>query len=95
MIDEVLAFEYGGWDLPKCSIRHYLVELSRRCWAEYDCFNGKKPFGNIAWKYNLYEALIAGRFIQGTYDEDGYLEDFDKLKADDLINRCFDRLQNG
>jgi hypothetical protein len=61
------------------TIRDYLHELLALVWAEGDGFNGKRPFGNSGWEYELYIPLIAAGYVDGVLDE-GYIESFD-LKA--------------
>lgn len=92
-VDAVLAFEYDRWDLGKCSIRHYLVELAKQCWLKEESFGGKRPFGNSGWTWDVYGALVEGGFVTGTTDEYGCLEEFDCEKADQIILACFAKLQ--
>lgn len=92
-IEAVLNFRYDRWDLGECTIRHYLVELAKQCWIEGECFNGKRPFGNSGWDWDVYFALTEGGFIDGTKDEDGNWESFDETKGKEIIMACFDRLQ--
>ena len=35
------------------TIKGYLKELSLTLWKEKECFNGKRPFGNSGWDYDL------------------------------------------
>lgn len=93
-IEEVLNFVYSEWDLGECSIRYYLVELSKRCWIEVDDFCGKRPFSKSGWKLDVYSALAEGGFIEYVKDDEGDLEDFDKEKADSIILDCFKKLQS-
>ena len=94
-IDAVLAFKYDKWDLGECSIRHYLVELGKRCWDEGDAFSGKRPFGNSGWSWDVYAALVSGGFVQGRVSEDGVLMDLDEIGAERVVARCFERLREG
>lgn len=93
-IDDVLNFVYSNWDLGECSIRHYLIELAKRCWVEVDRFGGKRPFGNSGWKWDVYYALAEGGFVTGTKDDAGNWDDVDHEAADKIILACFDRLQS-
>jgi len=93
-IKEVLDFEYDRWDLGKCSIRHYLLELLRTVWTEEEGFSGKRPFGNSGWQWDVYSALVSGEFIEGELDSDGFLDSFDKEEAEKLILNCIAYLEN-
>ncbi|MGE0797276.1 MAG: hypothetical protein AB7G13_28690 [Lautropia sp.] len=54
------------------SVREWLRTLLLAVWSEQESFNGKRPWGNSAWEYNVYTPLIKAGFIAGTVDEDGY-----------------------
>jgi hypothetical protein len=58
------------------TIRDYLHTLLRKVWAEGDGFNGKRPFGNSNWEYDLYIALAKGHMLNGAvFDEDDLLQE--------------------
>lgn len=93
-IDDVLKFVYSKWDLGKCSIRHYLVELAKQCWIEEEFFGGKRPFGNSGWQWDVYFALAEGGFVTGKKDDEGNWTDVDREKAEAIILACFEKLQS-
>lgn len=93
-IEDVLKFVYSRWDLDECSIRHYLVELAKRCWVKEEGFGGKRPFGNSGWKWDVYYALADGGFVTGTKDDEGNWVDIDCKKAESIILACFDKIQS-
>lgn len=71
------------------TVRNYLVLLLRRLWIEGEGFSGKKPFGNLGWKYDIYTSLVLNGFIPGRIgDDDEGLVEFDRKQADDLIYQC-------
>jgi hypothetical protein len=72
-------------DAEASSVREYLVRLLATVWREGEGFSGKRPFGNSGWEWELYAALVRGKFVSGEFDSDGYLEDVDTDKADELI----------
>lgn len=83
---EVLDLEFKCGDLRKTlTIREYLKELLRELWSEGEGFSGKRPFGNSGWQYDLYQALVANKAIEGSFDPDGYLEEFDRAAAREMI----------
>lgn len=77
----------------KITLRNYFRELLLVLWHEGDGFSGKRPFGDSGWEYDIYAALIKHKFIDGTLDEDGYVDDFDAKAASafvsDLIEEIF------
>lgn len=68
-----------------CTIREYMVELLMTLWEKEDGFSGKKPFGNGGWKYDVYLALVRSGLVDGKLDADGFFEDVDEKRADELI----------
>lgn len=71
-------------DADAATIRGYLIALLAKVWAEGECFNGKRPFGNSSWECEIYEALVRAELIEGVLDEGG-LADCDTDAADCLI----------
>jgi len=67
------------------TIKEYLKSLLSKLWAEKDGFNGKRPFGNSAWEYDLYYGLFEDGLVEGERDEDGYIDEIDEDKANKLI----------
>jgi hypothetical protein len=59
------------------TIGEYLVGLLTTLWTELEGFSGKRPFGNSGWDFDLLAALIRADFIDGEFDDDGYLEVLD------------------
>lgn len=83
---EVLNLEFYSNDLDETlTIKEFFKRLLLRLWEEQDCFSGKRPFGNSGWYYDIIICLIHNKIIKGTTDLDGYLEDYDKDEAFNLI----------
>ena len=40
------------------TIKEYLHKLLSTLWDEGESFNGKRPFGNSGWEYDIYTALV-------------------------------------
>ena len=82
-----------GYEFEGTSVRDHLHALLTKLWNDGECFNGKRPFGNSGWEYDLYAPLISAGFIAGELDEDGCIEKMDKEQADsyvfDLITAAF------
>lgn len=85
-LEEIKNIKFYCDDLYKdVTIRDYLVKLLEKLWIEQECFNGKRPFGNSGWESDLMKPLIECGAIDGTLDEDGYIEDCDNKKGDEII----------
>ena len=69
------------------TIKEYLGKLLLVLWREKQNFSSKRPFGNSDWEWELYEALVKTGAINGNFDEDGYLENFDDNAGDIIIEK--------
>ena len=76
-----------GNDAGVATIREYLEKLLILLWWEQEDFNGKRPFGNSVWDWDLYYPLIKARYIKGCIDEEGYIESCDKDAGFELIKK--------
>ena len=72
-------------DAEASTIGEYLQKLLILLWEEGESFNGKRPFGNSGWDYELYIALAKSDLIEADFDEDGYIEDVDDDAGNKLI----------
>jgi len=76
------------------TIKEYLYELLTMLWEQGEGFSGKRPFGNSGWEHDIYQPLVANGVVEGTLDENGYIEDMNTMAADklvfELINTCFE-----
>ena len=76
------------------TIHDYLRILLEKVWTEGECFNGKRPFGNSGWDFDLYAPLVKAGFIDGKLYEDGRIEHLAnpqvaKAYVHDLIKAAF------
>lgn len=87
MVDKnILEIEWYFDDLHETlTIEEYFKKLLLALWIDGECFDGKRPFGNSGWDRQIYSALISNEIIEGSFDEYGYIKDFDQVKADNLI----------
>lgn len=67
------------------TVRDYLRTLLETLWRQGEGFNGKRPFGNSGWEFDLYAPLIRGGFISGSLDTDGYVAGYDKEEAEPYV----------
>ena len=81
----LLALELGENDSGEPTVRAYLLRLLTDVWREEEGFDGKRPFGNSSWHYDLYVPMVKAGIITGKLDEDGCVEDCDDDRADELI----------
>ena len=75
------------------TIREYLKALLREVWTEQEGFSGKRPFGNSGWDHDLIKPLIKFEVIEGKMDEDGYIYDYDRDKANHAILNAIEALK--
>jgi hypothetical protein len=75
-------------DVDATTVRGYLLELLATLWQQGEGFSSKRPFGDGAWEYPVYTALLRAGLVAGKFDEDGYVESVDTLAADALVYRA-------
>lgn len=91
----ILALPMRQNDAGAATVREYLLRLPTTVWDERGGFNGKRPWGNSGWEYDLHEALIRGGLIAAEVDSDGFVEDWgavDKREAHRMIQAAIDAL---
>ena len=90
---DILEIEFNDeYDLQETlTIRDYLKRLLSTLWEEGEVFSGKRPFGNSGWKSFAVEVLIKKGVIEGKLDDD-YIDDYDKVKYDEIIKGCINEL---
>lgn len=81
-----LKFIPCGWT-KKITISKFFEELLVTLWYENEQFSGKRPFGNGGWQSDLYCCLIKNKIIDGSLDEDGYVESFNEEKSAKYIEK--------
>lgn len=84
-IQMVLDLPLSKNDAGADTVRDYLKALVRAVWKEGEDFSGKRPFGNGAWKHDIYRALIRAGFVNGRMDSDGCIDRMDSSAADKLV----------
>lgn len=69
-LDDVLnASLPEGNDAGAATVRDYLIKLLALVWAEDEGFDGKRPFGNSGWTYDLMEALMNAGIVAKDDDD--------------------------
>lgn len=65
------------------TVRDYLFKLLDTLWEEGESFNGKRPFGNSGWEWDIINPLVRSGHIAGEIDEydDVYCEDEEAANA--------------
>lgn len=81
---QVLDCPMGKNDADAKTIRGYLGSLLINVWIEEEGFDGKRPFGNSSWKYEVYAALAEQALITASKDEWNDW-DYDEEWADQLV----------
>ncbi|MDE2467956.1 MAG: hypothetical protein KGL35_04255, partial [Bradyrhizobium sp.] len=69
------------------TIRGYLRELLLTLWSEEEGFSGKRPFGNSGWQSDLYAPLVRAGLISGSFDEDGWLDEYDREDGRKIVDQ--------
>lgn len=83
--EAVLGLPLDKNDAGAETVRDYLIELLSLVWEHGEGFNGKRPFGNSSWEYELYEPMVKAGLVAGSFDKWGGLDEFDRPAADALI----------
>lgn len=80
-------------DAGATTIGHYLSLLLAGVWKHREIFNGKRPFGNSSWEYDIYDALAAAGFVHAPINEHGQrdytdeqIRDMDRLIDNTIAN---------
>lgn len=89
---EILALPMAQNDAEAATIKDYLKALLASLMTEGEGFSGKRPFGNSGWEYDIYAALVRGGAIEGSFDEDGFIEQVDDEEASAIMLKAIDAL---
>lgn len=85
-LDEILALPIKRRDIDEeITIRQYFYDLMSALWTELEDFDGKRPFGNSDWEYEVYASLIRHELIPGAFDENGYIKEVDSAQANAFV----------
>lgn len=79
-------------DADAATIKDYLKALLTTLWEEEEGFDGKRPFGNSGWQYDVYKTLVKFEIISGSIDREGYLETVDRREADQFVQQMIEEL---
>jgi len=77
------------------TLREYLTHLLLTLWREEEGFNGKRPFGNSGWQWDVYRCLIKAGAIKGSLDSDGFIEHFNEVEGRELMLRAIQAMGRG
>jgi hypothetical protein len=80
-------------DAKAATIRDYLKALLAELWRKEEGFNGKRPFGNSGWTWDVYRALVKGNAIKGKFSSDGDLIEHDQEAGDRMIQEAINALR--
>lgn len=82
---QVLDLELPENDANAPTVRAYLGTLLMNVWIDGEGFNGKRPFGNSGWQGDFDRAFIRAGWVDGTLDEDGYVDSIEDEQVDRLM----------
>jgi hypothetical protein len=66
--------------------------LLKALWEEGEGFSGKRPLGNSGWEYDLYKPLVKAGIVDGSFDEEGYIDEVDTAAADKIVLEAIEAL---
>lgn len=92
MSNSILDLPLLNNDCGAETVREYLKQLLLILWEKEECFNGKRPFGNSGWKWDIYTSLVSAGLIDGELDEEGYIINCDLKAADKMIITAIEEL---
>lgn len=84
--EQILDLNVEG-DWGEGTAREYLIALLSMVWSQREGFNGKRPWGNSSWEWELYQSMIDAGFLEAdpAYDDSRQLSADEVRKADRLI----------
>lgn len=68
-------------DAAAKTVREYLSILLSTVWEEEAGFDGKRPFGNSGWKYDLIQPVIDAGLVETE-------EEADRVIAEAIVQMC-------
>jgi hypothetical protein len=86
-IDRALNAPMGEGEL---TVRRYLCLAVTNLWRDGENFSGKRPVDNSDWQWRIYGALVKAEVIEGSFDEDGYLDQVDTAHGDKVMHAAID-----
>lgn len=83
---QILALPMPENDAGAATVREYLAGLLLKVWVDREIFDGKKPYGNSDWEYEVYAALAEAGLIETDPNADGMVTDRGCRQADELVD---------
>ncbi|WP_395452901.1 hypothetical protein ACHMW5_02500 [Azospirillum melinis] len=74
------------------TVRDYLKALLMGVWMRGESFDGKRPFGNSGWEYDLYRPLVVAGLVPGDVCANAFGKEFDRDAADRIICEAIEAL---
>lgn len=90
---QILAVPMGTNDSREETVGGYLAALLELVWDEGEGFDGKRPFGNSGWHYDLHRPLAEAGLAVGTRDRYGDMN-VDHGTVDRLVKLAISALRN-
>ncbi|WP_049976207.1 hypothetical protein [Azospirillum sp. B506] len=79
-------------DANAATVRDYLKGLLLGVWEKGESFDGKRPFGNSGWEYDLYRPLVVAGLVPGNVGVNAFGKEFDRDAADRIICEAIEAL---
>lgn len=77
-----IIIEHKG---EKITFNEYLKEILIAFFMEGETFNGKRPFGESDWRYDICEAFIKNGVIEGKLDKEYGIIDISCYNKMDIV----------
>lgn len=92
LMKDVLALPMQkDWnDAGARTLREYLVTLLANVWNQQESFDGKRPFGNSGWDWEVIRPLAKAGIVVATFDEDDQMDigHDEEIKAHAIIEKA-------
>ncbi|CAO3404269.1 hypothetical protein [Azospirillum palustre] len=79
-------------DARAATVRNYLKALLSGVWEKGESFDGKRPFGNSGWEYELYRPFVVAGLVPGDVGANAFGKEFDRDAADRIICEAIEAL---
>ena len=89
---DILKIKMQENDAKAATIGEYLKTLLAKIWTDGEGFSGKRPFGNSGWEYDVYEALVSARAVEGVIDDYGDIVSCNTKSADEIILKAINEV---
>ena len=77
-------------DAGASTVGQYLLKLAAVMWRDGECADGKRPFGNSGWEWEIFTSLAEAGLIESTRDRYGDMDITDRPAAEALVTQALE-----